>query len=138
MLKVLVLALLIIALRRNWRLAALRAGARFWPLLLPCALGVATYLLVHVEDHYLSALLLIPTLLLLALTLDPGLDAKRIYVAGLVCAYLCAAGWELRVNLKPAVSAAFQGKGFLSTKTRSGGSPRLSAPTDCTPVTRSR
>lgn len=94
----LALALLIVMLRRDWRIS-FRATARFfWPLFLPAILGIAIYLAVHIEDRYVSPFCLIFSLLPLLPLLDPALKSKRVLTAVLLVIYTVGAAAELGVT----------------------------------------
>jgi hypothetical protein len=71
------LAWCMVMLKRDWRRSMLANMIRFWPIVLPCYLGVFSYLLVHVEDRYMSPFCMIFGLIPLLPLLDAGLASRR-------------------------------------------------------------
>lgn len=92
----LLLTLFALFLRHEWRLCAVTAAKSHWPLLLPAALGLGTYLAVHVESRYLSPFILIFSLVPLLALLDPALRRRRLLAAVLVLLYTVGAAAEMK------------------------------------------
>jgi len=91
-----VLAWVIVLVKREWRISMSDKVRRLWPLFLPCFLGLATYLMVHVEDRYLSPFALILGLVPLLPLLDPTLKGRRKLAGLLSLIYVVGAGGELK------------------------------------------
>jgi len=108
----LALALCVVMLKREWRAAFLSLVISIWPLLLAAILGLSTYLLVHVEDRYLSPFFLIFSLFPLLVLLNPELRSKRVPVVFLMVLYTVGAVAELGVIDATAFRAAFHGEDF--------------------------
>ena len=109
---VLALVLFVMVLNREWRVSLREMVRRFWPLFLPVYLGVATYMLVHVEDRYLSPFCLILGLAPLLPLLNAALPSKRALAVFLMLAYASGAGAELKTIDGPTFRAAMQRYNF--------------------------
>lgn len=92
----LLLVFLAILLKRDWLMSGLRSARTFWPLHVLPLLVMATYMLVHVEGRYLSALLLVISLFPLTLLFDPALKAKRSLLALISVLYIAGGFAELQ------------------------------------------
>lgn len=90
-----VVALLLPLVKRPWRTSLAKVAIRTWPLLLPTIGGFGTYFLVHVEERYLSAFIMIVALLSCAPLLDVTLPARRLLTTALVLIYGAGALGEL-------------------------------------------
>jgi hypothetical protein len=88
-------ALLMTMFKRQWRRAVWKTGTTMWPLFLVALAGFGTYVAVHMEDRYLSAFVLIFTMLPLAPLLDPNLASRKFLGAGLVLIFTTGAIAEL-------------------------------------------
>lgn len=82
------------------------------PLFVPAVLCVATYLMVHVEDRYLSPFCMVLSLLPLAAVLEPELKSKRLLLAFLIVTYTGGAVIELCVTDGSTVKAAIRTESF--------------------------
>lgn len=91
-------ALLLSLARRSWRASLVKIMIRIWPLLLPTVGGFVTYFIVHVEDRYLSAFVMVIALLSLAPLIDVTLPSRRLLTAVLVVIYGAGALGELAVT----------------------------------------
>ncbi|MEX3991278.1 hypothetical protein AB4Y35_10910 [Paraburkholderia sp. EG286A] len=105
-------ALLFIVARRSWRASLLKTIIRVWPLLLPTVGGFATYFIVHVEDRYLSAFVLVIALLTWAPLLDATLQSRRLLATALVIIYGAGALGELAMTDGPSFVAAVNRSDF--------------------------
>jgi hypothetical protein len=101
----LALALFLVALKREWRISVL-AARRLWPLFLPAFLGLAIYLVVHVEDRYLSAFCLVFSLVPLLPLLDPAVFSKRLLAVFVIVIYTVGAAAEFKALEGPTIRAA--------------------------------
>jgi hypothetical protein len=108
----LVLALFVVLLKREWRIAFQAAAGFFWPLFLPAFLAIAVYLVVHIEERYISPLCLIFSLLPLLPLLDSSVGLKRVLVVFLLVIYTIGAGVELADVDGPAFVAALHRDDF--------------------------
>jgi hypothetical protein len=108
----LLLALVVIACRREWRASLLKSLKTFWPLFLPPVLGIGVYLLVHVEDRYLGSFFLILSLLPFALLLDPLCRARRSLFIFLVLLYAVGFAAEFKRNAGSTFIAAMKQQSF--------------------------
>ena len=102
----LLLILLVLMLKRDWRIRLRSTAKFFWPLYLPVVLSVASYLAVHVEDRYLSPFCLIFSMLPMLLLLDPGLRSRRLLIGFLFVTYSVGMAVELGVADGQAFRAA--------------------------------
>jgi hypothetical protein len=108
----LVLSLLVVMLKREWRISLCTRTKRFWVLFAPALFGFAIYLSVHIEDRYISAFCLIFSLLPLLPLLDRALTSRRVLTVCLLM--ICTAGTatELAVIHESTFSAAIHGVDF--------------------------
>jgi len=93
---VLVLALAVVLLKPDWRASLSKTIGPVGILFLPPLLGLAAYMLVHIEDRYLSPFLLISSLIPLLPLLDPELRSKRLLAVFLLAVFSLAAVVEQR------------------------------------------
>ncbi|SDB82253.1 hypothetical protein [Paraburkholderia lycopersici] len=105
-------AFLPILVNRSWRASLARITIRTWPLLLPTVGGFGTYFLVHVEERYLSAFIMIVALLSWAPLIDVTLPSRRMLATALVMIYGAGAVAELAVTDAPSVEAAIHRADF--------------------------
>lgn len=104
--------LLVMSLKRDWRISLGRSARALWPLFLPSILCVATYLMVHVEDRYLSPFCMILSLLPLVATMEPRLKSRRILTTLLIATYTIGAITELFVSDGSTFKAAIRRESF--------------------------
>jgi hypothetical protein len=108
----LVAAFLLSLVKRSWRASLVKITVRSWPLLLPTVAGFGTYLLVHVEDRYLSAFIMIIALLSWAPLIEVTLHSRRLLAAALVIIYSAGALGELMVPDATSFRAALRHADF--------------------------
>jgi len=108
----LILTLLVTISLRDWRISLVRTARTYWSLFLPAALGLATYLAVHVEDRYLGSFFLILSLLPLTPLLDQSFKHKRLLLVFITVNYSAGAVSELAVNARHTFKAAFHSNDF--------------------------
>ncbi|WP_395066900.1 hypothetical protein [Paraburkholderia silvatlantica] len=101
-------AFLLCLARRPWRTALIKTMMRMWPLLLPTVAGFGTYFVVHVEDRYLSAFMMVLALVSCAPLMDLKLPSRRQLTAALVIIYAAGALGELVLSDAPSFNAAFR------------------------------
>lgn len=101
-------ALLLSVVRRSWRAPLVKTAIRTWPLLLPTIGGFGTYFLVHVEDRYLSAFVMVMALLSWAPLIEATLPSRRLLTVAFVMIYGAGALGELMVTDRPAFEAPFR------------------------------
>jgi hypothetical protein len=92
----LILALAAVLLKRDWRDSLRKTIAPVWFLFFPPLLGLAAYMLVHIEDRYLSPFLLIASLIPLLPLLNPDLKSKRLLAISLLAVFTLASLAEQR------------------------------------------
>ena len=112
----LALAWVIVLVKRAWRISMWDKVRRLWLLFLPCLLGLATYLMVHVEDRYLSPFALILGLVPLLPLLDPTLKGRRKLAGLLLPIYILGAAGELKAIDGPTFKAAVDRRDFHQDK----------------------
>jgi hypothetical protein len=100
-------AFLLSLVTRPWRAALNKIIIRTWPLLLPTVAGFGTYFLVHVEDRYLSAFIMIIALLPWAPLIDVTLHSRRLLTSALVIIYSAGALGEVVVTDAASFEGAF-------------------------------
>jgi len=105
-------AFLLSLVRRVWRVTLARTMVRIWPLLLPTVAGFGTYFIVHVEDRYLSAFVMVIALLSWAPLIDMTLHSRRVLVTGLILIYSAGALGELVVTDAASFKGAFRHADF--------------------------
>jgi hypothetical protein len=96
-LPMLLLALLIIVMKREWRTCLCAKAKAFWPMFLPAGLGVIIYLGVHVEDRYISPFCLVASLLPLLPLLNAASKSRQLLATFLFILYTGGAATELAV-----------------------------------------
>lgn len=105
-------AFLLSLVGRSWRAPLGKTMIRVWPLLLPAVAGFGTYLLVHVEDRYLSAFIMIIALLSWTPLIEGALHSRRLLTAALVMIYSAGALGELLITDGASFEAAFRRADF--------------------------
>ncbi|MEX3951277.1 hypothetical protein AB4Y40_26420 [Paraburkholderia sp. EG287B] len=98
--------------RRSWRASLVKIVIRIWPLLLPTVGGFGTYFLVHVEDRYLSAFVMIMALLSLAPLVEATLPSRRVLAIALAVIYSAGALGELVFADASTLKTAFRHTDF--------------------------
>jgi hypothetical protein len=105
-------ALLLSVGRRAWRAPLVKIAIRIWPLLLPTIAGFGMYFLVHVEDRYLSAFVMVVALLSCMPLIDATLPSRRLFATALVVIYSAGALGELFVTDSASLRAAIHRADF--------------------------
>jgi hypothetical protein len=105
-------AFLLILVKRSWRASLVKSVIRIWPLLLPTVAGFGTYFLVHIEDRYLSAFIMIIALLSWAPLIEKALPSRRLLTTALVIIYAAGALGEFVVTDAASFVAAFRRADF--------------------------
>jgi hypothetical protein len=98
--------------RRDWRTSVRTGARRLWPLLCPSLAGIAAYLLVHVEERYISPFFLVLSFLPLLPLLDEKLKSKHILSMMVLTTYFVGTLAELAVADGAALKAAFHRADF--------------------------
>ena len=112
----LIVAFLLAISNREYRLRVRKFVFALWPLFLPAALGIASYLLVHVEDRYLGPFFIILGLIPLAPLVDCKLNSKRILSISIALLYILGAGAELKAREAKVLAATLRGITFRDDK----------------------
>jgi hypothetical protein len=99
-------SLIVVLAKPEWRRATFQAFRLKWIAFLPALLGFAAYMLVHVEDRYLSPFLLIASLVPLLALLDPTLRSRRKIAVVLTAIFVLGAGAELAIRQGETLKAA--------------------------------
>jgi hypothetical protein len=107
-----VLCLLVCMMRREWRRTVWAAALAGWPLFLPALLGLGTYMVVQIEQRYLSPFVLILGLLPLAPLLHPDLAARRALAMALLVIMTAGGIGELWAADCAKFSAAMNGDDY--------------------------
>ncbi|MFM0504633.1 hypothetical protein [Paraburkholderia caffeinilytica] len=100
-------AFLLSLVKRSWRAPLVKITIRTWPLLLPTVAGFGTYFIVHVEDRYLSAFIMILALLSWAPLIEATLPSRRLLATAFVMIFGAGVLGELVVADASAFKAAF-------------------------------
>ncbi|BEU21811.1 hypothetical protein [Paraburkholderia sp. 22B1P] len=105
-------AFLLSLIKRSWRVPLVTTMIRAWPLLLPTVAGFGTYMLVHVEERYLSPFIMVIALLTWAPLLDMTLHSRRLLTTALVIIYSAGAFGELVVTNSASFKPVFRQADF--------------------------
>jgi hypothetical protein len=108
----LILAILTVLLIPDWRRSLFRAPRALWLLFFPPFAGFAAYMLVYIEDRYITAFILFGCLFALLPLLDPHLRSKRVLTACLLAIYSLGAAAEFRVTLGHTFNLALHRQDF--------------------------
>jgi hypothetical protein len=110
------LAFFVAVANREYRLCIRNFSLALWPLLLPAALGIVSYLLVHVEDRYLGPFFVVLGLIPLAPLVDSKLNSNRILSVSIVLLYIFGTGAELKAREATTLRATLRGITFRDDK----------------------
>ena len=106
------IALLAACTRRDWRMSLRNGWKSLWPIWAPAMLGIAIYMLVHVESRYLTPFFMILSLFPLIPFAESGFKAKGALAVVILLVYSLGAVSELAVSDDETIRAAIHREDF--------------------------